>query len=82
MLSKEKIQRINELSKKHKAGILTETEAAERKALHQEYIKSMRESIGGQIEGIKLVDKEGNDITPDKVKEIQKDRGLHGRDEE
>lgn len=82
MLSKDKIQRINELSKKRKAGTLSEEEAAERKSLHKEYIQSMRESIGGQIEGIKLVDTEGNDVTPDKVKDIQKDRGLHGRDQE
>lgn len=82
MLSKEKIQRINELSKKRKAGTLTEEEATERQALHKEYIKSMRASLGGQIEGIKLVDSEGEDVTPDKVKDIQKERGLHGRDSE
>lgn len=31
------------------------------------------------IEGMKVVDQEGNDVTPDKLKEIQKDKGLHGR---
>lgn len=80
MLSKEKIKRINELSKKNKAGIITEEEAIERKELHKEYIQSMRNSIGKQIEGIKVVDAEGEDVTPDKVKQIQKERGLHDRD--
>ncbi|MBA5729014.1 DUF896 domain-containing protein [Aerococcaceae bacterium INB8] len=80
MLSKDKIKRINELSKKNKAGTITEEEAIERKKLHNEYIQSMRNSIGAQIEGIKVVDPEGEDLTPNKVKEIQKERGLHNRD--
>lgn len=80
MLSKDKIKRINELSKKNKAGTITEVEAIERKKLHKEYIQSMRNSIGAQIEGIKVVDPEGEDLTPNKVKEIQKERGLHNRD--
>ena len=29
------------------------------------------------IEGIKIVDSEGNDLTSAKVKKIQKDKGLH-----
>ncbi|MPM98412.1 hypothetical protein SDC9_145598 [bioreactor metagenome] len=31
------------------------------------------------IEGMKIVDPEGNDVTPDKLKEIQKEKGLHDR---
>ena len=50
MLSKDKIKRINELPKKNKAGTITEEEAIERKKLHKEYIQSMRDSIGAQIE--------------------------------
>lgn len=82
MLSKEKLARINELSKKNKAGSITETEQIERKTLHQEYLASLRASMGKTIEGIKVVDKEGNDVTPEKIVEIQKDQGLHGRDSE
>ena len=59
---------------------MSEEEALERKNLHKEYIKSMRDSIGTQIEGIKVVDSEGGDVTPDKVKDIQKELGLHNRD--
>jgi uncharacterized protein YnzC (UPF0291/DUF896 family) len=28
---------------------------------------------------MKVVDNDGNDVTPDKLKEIQKNKGLHGR---
>ncbi len=31
------------------------------------------------IEGVKIVDEEGTDVTPDKLKDIQKEKGLHGR---
>jgi uncharacterized protein YnzC (UPF0291/DUF896 family) len=31
------------------------------------------------IEGMKIVDPEGADVTPEKLKEIQKKKGLHGR---
>ena len=79
MLSEDKIQRINELAKKKKAGTLTEAEAEERQALHQEYLQSFRGGMRNTIEGMKIVDAEGNDVTPDKVKQIQKEKGLHDR---
>lgn len=82
MLSEEKIKRINELSKKRKNEGLTEKEEAERKKLHQEYLASIRSSMKNHIEGIKVVDEEGNDLTPEKIKQIQKEKGLHNRDKE
>lgn len=82
MLDQNKIKRIKELSQKKKTGTLTEAEADERKQLHQEYIKSFRKSMSSQIEGIKVVDQKGEDITPERVKEIQKEKGLHDRDVE
>ena len=33
-------------------------------------------------EHITIVDEEGNDVTPDKLKAIQKEKGLHNRGEE
>ena len=45
-----KIDRINELAKKKKAGTLTEEEAAERAALHQEYINDIRRSFGAILD--------------------------------
>ena len=42
-MDKKQIERINELSRKKKAEGLTEEEAAERAALHQQYISEWRE---------------------------------------
>ena len=32
------------------------------------------------IEGMKVVDPLGNDVTPEKLKAIQKEKGLHNRE--
>lgn len=79
MLSEEKINRINELAKKKKEGSLSEKEAAEQKHLRQEYLKAFRSGMRHHIEGMKVVDPEGTDVTPEKLKEIQKQKGLHNR---
>lgn len=80
MLSKEKLARINELSKKSKeAAGLSEAEKLEQKELREEYLTAFRGGMKNHIEGMKVVDEEGTDVTPDKLKEIQKDKGLHGR---
>ena len=79
MLEKDKIERINQLARKKKAEGLNEAELAEQKALIEEYIENLRFGMRNHIEGIKVVDEDGTDVTPDKVKNIQKDRKLHGR---
>ena len=68
MLSKEKLARINELSKKAKQGTITEAEAKERSVLRKEYLDTFRASMRDTIENIKIVDEKGNDVTPDNVK--------------
>lgn len=80
MLHKEKLARINELAKKSKteAG-LTSHEKVEQAELRTEYLQNFRGGMRHHIEGMKVVDEEGNDVTPDKLKEIQKNKGLHGR---
>lgn len=77
MLSQEKIARINELSKKAKEGTLTEREAKERSVLRKEYLESFRKSMRTTIENVKVVDEEGNDVTPAKVKALQEKRKLN-----
>ena len=77
MLSKEKISRINELSKKKKAGTLTEAEAKEQTQLRKEYLDTFRNSMRETIENVKIVDKEGNDVTPEKVKAAKKKKFLN-----
>jgi len=74
MLSKEKIARINELSKKAKEGKLTEAEAKERTQLRKEYLDSFRSNFRNTIENVKVVDDEGNDVTPEKLKQIKKNK--------
>lgn len=79
MLSKEKIARINELARKKKEGTITEAETLEREKLHKEYLAAFRGGMRNTIEGMKIVDPNGKDVTPEKVKRIQKEKGLHNR---
>lgn len=74
MLSKEKIARINELSKKKKLGTITEVEAKEQTALRREYLDSFRNSFRNTIENVQVFDAQGNDVTPDKVKKLKHNR--------
>ncbi|KAF0371826.1 DUF896 domain-containing protein [Pediococcus acidilactici] len=70
------IKRINELAKKAKEGGLTELETIERKELRQKYLKRFRESFRSQIEMMKIFDKDGKEVTPEKVKKVQRKKGL------
>ena len=74
MLSKEKIARINELSKKAKEGTLTEVEAKERTMLRKEYLDTFRSSFRSTIENVQIIDATGNDVTPEKIKKIQRNK--------
>ena len=76
MLPKSKINRINELSKKAKEGSLTTEEATEQSLLRAEYLEAFRASMRKTIEGVTIIDPEGNDVTPEKVKQIRNKR-LH-----
>lgn len=78
MLEK-KIERINELARKKKTVGLTGEEKVEHAELRKEYIEGYRRSLLHHISGIKLVDEEGNDVTPEKLRQLQRERGLHGR---
>ncbi len=75
MLSKQKIKRINEQSKKSKTTGLSMEEAKEQTKLRQEYLATFRASMRETIENVQVIDPEGNDVTPEKVKQAQK-RGL------
>jgi uncharacterized protein YnzC (UPF0291/DUF896 family) len=77
MLSKEKMARINELAKKSKVSGLTELEAKEQSKLRSEYLSTFRSSMLNTLTSVKILDPEGNDVTPDKIKEIKKNKNLH-----
>ena len=58
-MTKEKIDRINELARKSRmAEGLTEEEKAEQAALRQEYRDGVKANLEGQLQNIDVVDKE------------------------
>ncbi|TDL34954.1 DUF896 domain-containing protein [Jeotgalibacillus sp. S-D1] len=77
MLSNEKMARINELSGKSKSNGLTKEESIEQQTLRQEYLNAFRGSMKQTIENVKVVDPDGNDVTPKKLKEVQKRKRMH-----
>lgn len=70
------LKRINELAHKNKAEGLTEAEKQERKKLRDQYLKNFREAFRSKIEMTKIYDENGKEVTPEKVKEIQRKKGL------
>ncbi len=69
---KDLIKRINELANKSKTVGLTELEKEEQQKLRQEYIAVFRGNMKETLMTVKVVDEEGNDVTPEKLKEEQK----------
>ena len=82
MLDPKKIERSNELARKKKTVGLTQVEQDEQLLLRQEYLEAFRGGMRNHIEGLKVVDEDGNDVTPEKLKQIQREKGLHNRNEE
>lgn len=56
MLTKEKIDRINELARKAKVTSLTPEEKDEQAQLRKEYLEKFREHFKGHLESIRFVD--------------------------
>ncbi|MGE7621655.1 DUF896 domain-containing protein [Viridibacillus sp. NPDC096237] len=76
MLSKEKLQRISVLSKKSKSQGLTVEEAKEQTALRKEYLDTFRSSMRETIENVRVFDPEGNEVTPEKLRQKQNKNNL------
>ena len=64
MIDQKLINRINELAKLSKERELTQDELVEQTNLRKEYIKQFRAGFRQHLEGIRVVDPEGNDVTP------------------
>lgn len=77
MISKEKLERINKLAKKSKEEGLTDKEKTEQKELRQEYLQNVRKSFKNQFKSMTVMDQEGNDVTPDKVRDLQERNKKH-----
>ena len=60
MVTKEQIDRINELARKHKSVGLTPEEEIERAALRREYINSMVNSLKGHLDNTYFVEADGS----------------------
>lgn len=71
MLTKEKMNRINELARTSKERELTADEKAEQKQLRQEYIEKFREHFKGHLNRIKFVE----DLSEEELAEIRKSKG-------
>ena len=62
-----------------KIARITAEEKVEQAKLREEYIEGYRRAVRHHVEGIKIVDVEGNDVTPEKLRQVQREKGLHGR---
>ncbi|MGJ9381569.1 hypothetical protein CR203_03610 [Salipaludibacillus neizhouensis] len=77
MIHKEKLDRINILARKAKSEGLSLKEQKEQKELRNEYLKNVRKSFKNQLKSVKVVDEEGTDVTPAKLKKEKENDSLH-----
>ncbi|CAJ1223872.1 DUF896 domain-containing protein [Lactococcus lactis] len=76
-ITNEQVERINELARKKKVEGLSEAELEEQALLRRAYLDSVKANFRSQVETIKVIDeKTGEDVTPDKLKEIQRKNGM------
>lgn len=69
--------RINELAAKQRtAQGLTESEKEEQKTLRAAFLANFRKAFRSQVEMMQIFDKNGKEVTPKKVIDIQKKKGL------
>ena len=59
-MTKERIDRINELARKSKAEGLTEEEKAEQAALRKEYLADIRKSLEATLSNVYFVEEDGS----------------------
>ncbi|ACX65140.1 DUF896 domain-containing protein [Paenibacillus sp. FSL H8-0457] len=66
------LHRINELSRKQKSEGLSQEEYTEQQQLRQEYLQAIRGQVLSTMSTLKVVDPNGEDVTPEKLKITQK----------
>ncbi len=65
------LHRINELSRKQKNEGLTQAEQDEQQQLRQEYLLAIRGQVLSTMSTLKVVDPNGDDVTPEKLRITQ-----------
>ncbi|CDZ99749.1 hypothetical protein BN1048_00635 [Jeotgalicoccus saudimassiliensis] len=71
MLDDQKLLRLNQLAKLKREDKISKTELKELTGLREEYLSNFRNSFKNQIKNTKVIDPEGKDVTPDKVKALR-----------
>ncbi|MEE3608598.1 DUF896 domain-containing protein [Avibacterium paragallinarum] len=66
------LDRINELARKAKVTALSEAELNECSALRQRYLAAIRGQLTNILSTVSVVDPDGNDVTPTKLREAQR----------
>lgn len=66
------LTRINKLAQKQREGALTAAERAEQQVLRTEYLREIRGQVLSTFSGLSIVDPDGNDVTPEKLRNEQK----------
>ncbi|QBP17940.1 DUF896 domain-containing protein [Acetilactobacillus jinshanensis] len=69
------LPRINQLAEIEKKRNLTSSEKKEQKHLRLKYITRFRANLRSRLIHTKFIDQNGNDVTSDKVKKIQREHG-------
>ena len=65
------LNRINELAHIAKTRELTAEEIRERDQLRRQYLDAIRGQVDGHLLAARIVDSEGNDVTPQKLRAAQ-----------
>ncbi|CAM3164862.1 MULTISPECIES: DUF896 domain-containing protein [Paenibacillus] len=60
--------RINELAKKEREEGLTNAERVEQQVLREDYLREIRGQVLNTFSVLTILDPDGNDVTPDKVR--------------
>ena len=67
------LDRINELAKIQREVGLTDAEKVEQKALRENYLREIRGQVLDTFSGLTVLDPLGNDVTPDKLRNVIKE---------
>ncbi|WP_213810221.1 DUF896 domain-containing protein [Jeotgalicoccus sp. WY2] len=72
MLDDKKLKRLNQLAKLKREDKISASELTELTGLREQYLSNFRNSFKNQIENTKVIDPDGKDVTPDKIKALRK----------